>query len=283
MNPYLLQPPVLISFSGGRTSGYMLGHILEAFGGKLPPGIHVSFANTGKEMPQTLEFVAEIGERWRVKIDWLEFDPKAPNKTKRVSFTTASRTGEPFEELIRAKNFLPNPVTRHCTSELKVKRFISLMRDTYGYKHWDNAVGLRADEQRRVSKQRARNDQGKERFDTVMPLAEAGVTKEMVVEWWEKQNFNLRLVNVDGKTPYGNCDLCFMKGAPQILDMIRERPELVDWWVKMETVVNKPQGKNAATFRIDRPTYAKMAKAVKDQMVFDFPNFDEAIPCYCTD
>ena len=33
MNPYLIEGPAVISFSGGRTSGYMLKHILDAHGG----------------------------------------------------------------------------------------------------------------------------------------------------------------------------------------------------------------------------------------------------------
>ena len=53
---------VQISFSGGRTSGYMLYKILEANNG-LPSNAVVSFQNTGKEMPETLDFVQQVSER----------------------------------------------------------------------------------------------------------------------------------------------------------------------------------------------------------------------------
>ena len=49
MNPYRVDPPFYVSFSGGRTSGYLLRHVLDAWGGSLPEGGHVLFANTGKE------------------------------------------------------------------------------------------------------------------------------------------------------------------------------------------------------------------------------------------
>lgn len=58
MNPYRLPDGnVQIAFSGGRTSAYMLHKLLDANGG-LPDRAVVTFQNTGREMPETLDFVA---------------------------------------------------------------------------------------------------------------------------------------------------------------------------------------------------------------------------------
>ena len=65
MNPYKIEGPALISFSGGRTSGFMLKKIIDAHGGLLPEDVYVVFANIGKEMRQTLDFVNERPDR-----DW---------------------------------------------------------------------------------------------------------------------------------------------------------------------------------------------------------------------
>ena len=46
---YLIETPFVVSFSGGRTSAFMLRNILDAYGGSLPAQGHVVFANTGKE------------------------------------------------------------------------------------------------------------------------------------------------------------------------------------------------------------------------------------------
>ena len=62
-DPYLIQGPALISFSGGRTSAYMLKQIIDAHRGKLPDDVHVAFANTGKEREETLRFVNECARR----------------------------------------------------------------------------------------------------------------------------------------------------------------------------------------------------------------------------
>lgn len=278
-DPYRIKGPALVSFSGGRSSAFMLKHILDAHSGILPSDVVVAFMNTGKERPQTLEFVAECAERWCVPVDWLEY---RDGKTVPVTFQTASREGEPFEALIRARQFLPNPVARFCTQELKVRRARDLMREL-GHRHWDMVIGIRADEPRRVAKLRAANESGKERWDQIAPMAVVGVTKEDVISWWAQQPFDLRLPNVDGKTPAGNCDLCFLKGKGVIQQLMRERPEWADWWIRMEALAlalaSKPSG---ASFRIDRPSYAAMLSDVQSQCETVTVG-DPGIECFCGD
>ena len=72
-DPFLITGPAVISFSGGRTSAYMLWRILQAHGGQLPGDVVVCFANTGREMPATLDFVHECATRWGVHVTWLEY------------------------------------------------------------------------------------------------------------------------------------------------------------------------------------------------------------------
>jgi len=57
INPYRISEPTCISFSGGRTSAFMLWNVLQANDGKLPDEAIVCFANTGKEDEATLKFV----------------------------------------------------------------------------------------------------------------------------------------------------------------------------------------------------------------------------------
>ena len=158
--------PAHVCFSGGRTSAYMLFRLLQAHGGTLPPDWRVVFANTGLEMPPTLDFVREVGDRWDVPIDWIEYVPAKP-LFRVVDYESASRKGEPFEQLIDKKGRLPSPRSRFCTEELKVlstKRFLV----SEGWARWTQILGIRADEPKRVRPARDR------RWITWHPLARGG-------------------------------------------------------------------------------------------------------------
>jgi 3'-phosphoadenosine 5'-phosphosulfate sulfotransferase (PAPS reductase)/FAD synthetase len=234
MSPYRIEGPALISFSGGRTSGFMLHEIVRAFDGKLPDDVHVCFANTGKEREETLTFVQRCSEAFGVHVHWLErrerYGPLADRFTE-VSHNSASRQGEPFATVIQARGYTPNAVTRFCTDELKVKVMGFFAQETLGWDHWTSIIGLRADEGHRVLKALASNDAGKRRDRMAMPLMKAGVTKADVMAFWGAQPFDLGLRGYEG-----NCDLCFLKSRGKLSTIIREQPGTADWWIEQEKV-----------------------------------------------
>ena len=281
MNPYLITEPTCISFSGGRTSAYMLYKVLEAHGGKMPDDGIVCFANTGKEEEATLKFVNDCSVNWGVKIHWLEYQEheKPEYRYKEVTYETAARNGEPFEAIIRKRQYLPNPVTRFCTSELKIRTMACFLKhsglfDDCTKSELENAswIGLRYDEARRAAKVADKRR---------IPLFTAKVSVQDIGNFWAKQPFNLELPTYNGRTLAGNCDLCFLKPANQIATLIAERPERAIWWANMEALAlaSKPSG---ATFHKDRPGYASMMQFTKDQISLIDPD-EEGIACFCGD
>ncbi|MCL2160704.1 MAG: phosphoadenosine phosphosulfate reductase family protein [Betaproteobacteria bacterium] len=278
---YRIDSPTIISFSGGRTSGLMLYRILEAHDGKLPDDIHVVFANTGKEMPETLDFVQECSQRWNVSITWVEYadhnDPQL--RWKIVDYASASRHGEPFAAMIGRRKMLPNPVMRMCTGHLKVRPKKLYVQQVLGWTEWDVAIGFRADELHRVARLSKPHKEPYERF---APLARAGITAVDVSAFWQAQPFDLQLPNHNGKTMHGNCDLCFLKGAGQIMSLIRECPSRAKWWMEQESRITTTGGQGHL-FRKDRPSYADMFRIVEEQD--EFPGFDDfaVMDCACTD
>lgn len=275
MNPFLTNGPTCISFSGGRTSGYMLYRILEAHNMSLPSDTYVCFANTGKEEEATLRFIQRCSEEWNVDIHWVEYSNDEP-RFKKVTFDTASRNGEPFEELIRKRQYLPNPVTRFCTSELKIRTISKYLKSIGWSDHneTEDWIGIRADEPRRAAKIADKSR---------IPLAVAGITVRDIGNFWALQKFDLELPTINGRTMHGNCDLCFLKPGAQIVSLIQQKPERAIWWSKMEALAlalaSKPSG---ASFRKDRPGYASMLQFTQEQINMFDPN-EEGIACFCGD
>lgn len=229
----------MVSFSGGRTSAYMTIKLLEVEKFNENNTV-ICFANTGREAEETLEFVDKVDKYLGGdKIVWLEYDnqiipgeftKKGRNKYhhtfKKVDFETADRKGLPFEKLIKARNYVPNRVTRFCTQELKIRPIKKFMM-SLGYKHWNNLVGIRYDEPGRYFKL-IENDK-KERWENSAPLWEWKITKKDVLSFWEKMPFNLELEEI-----HGNCDFCFLKGMAKRLRIAQTKPDNLKWWMAQE-------------------------------------------------
>lgn len=296
MNPYILDTPAVVSFSGGRTSGMMLRRIIDAHGGTLPDGIKVVFNNTGKERPETLDFVERCSQQWGVPVVWLEYTstlktrPLVKSKNGRtesayehgfqvVDYATASRDGKPMEAAITARNMLPNVMARFCTVECKIRTTDRYLR-SLGWTAWTNAIGFRADEPQRIAKLAATNRHSRE--EPVTPLGKAGVTKADVIAFWDRQPFRLNLQDHEG-----NCDLCFLKGAGKIRRILKDRPDLADWWVRMEATADSrglARNPSVAFFRKDRPRYAVQLELAQRPALFDDPGDDLLeVACHCTD
>lgn len=279
MNPYKIDVPTCISFSGGRTSAYLLWRVLQENNG-LPKDAVILFANTGKEDDATLRFCHNVETNWNVPITWLEYrDADPPFEV--VTYETASRNGEPFEALVKKKGYLPNPIARFCTVDLKILTFERYLKAS-GWTEWDNLIGIRADEQRRVSKIRANPSDGRKGVTRYMPLADDGITKEDISKFWQAQPFDLGLPNINGITYHGNCDLCFLKGASQIFSLIAEKPSRATWWANIEASITEPKIRDGDKFRTDRPGYAAMLDYSKAQSNLFDPT-EEAIACFCGD
>jgi len=224
---------IQISFSGGRTSAFMLHKILEA-NGNLPDRVKVVFTNTGKEMTETLDFIQECSHRWDVPVVWVEYEEiETKNSYKIVNHNSASRNGEPFEKIIKRYGRLPNALQRFCTGILKVQTGAKYLQ-SFKWKYWKNATGIRFDEKRRQKDGLINNW-----YYGWYPMIAAEHIINDVESFWAKQSFKLNLPIVNGKTMMGNCDICFLKSEAQIAMMMRQFPEKAKWWIDMEKQTGK--------------------------------------------
>jgi hypothetical protein len=197
------------------------------------------FNNTGREREETLTFVQQVDQHYDLGVVWLEadvkFGEKKSSRHRIVSYDKASRNGEPFEDVI-AKYGIPNKAFPHCSRELKLYPTQSYAR-SIGWEDCQYAIGIRIDEIDRMSANRKRDR-------LIYPLISMiPTTKYDINAFWMTMPFDLQL-----KSYEGNCDLCWKKSDRKLLTIIKENPQLTDWWRDMEAKYGEfvPEGKRPA-------------------------------------
>lgn len=220
-----MKPRIRASFSGGRSSAKMCEILQRHFSGTHE--IVYTFANTSWEHPDTLRFVDAV-DRWLgLNLVWLEavVHPGRKSCTHRVvTYETAKRGGEVFEDVV-VKYGLPNQVFKLCTRELKTNvmnsyaRSIGWLPGTY-----ETAIGIRADEPRRVRREVA------ERERIIYPLVDIEPTdKQDVLTYFEQFTWDLGI-----EEHHGNCTACFQKSDRKLLTLYRENPANFDFPVRLD-------------------------------------------------
>ena len=214
-----------ISFSGGESSAYMTYRLLSEYGDMYDKKV-VVFANTGQEHEETLRFVDRCDQELGFNVVWIEAIVSSTHGVgtgfKIVDFQSASRNGEPFEEVIK-KYGIPNMSFISCTRELKQAPLKAFQKSHWNGEKCDTAIGIRADEWDRINIEKAK----KERL--IYPLAEWGVLKSDVNRFWAQQSFRLRLKGYEG-----NCKTCWKKSDLKLGTIALENPEWFDFFREME-------------------------------------------------
>lgn len=216
---------LLVSFSGGETSAFMAQWMWKNKQDEFE--MIFVFANTGQENEETLEFVENFSKHFGIEIVWIEakviHEFGVGTKHEIVNFYTASRKGEPFENVIK-KYGIPNQANPQCTRELKEYPIKSYAK-SIGWKDYYTAIGIRIDEADRI------NAKAKEKR-LIYPLISNNyipMTKPEINFWWSNQNFRLNL-----KGYQGNCKWCWKKSKPKLLKIAKENPEHFDFPKMME-------------------------------------------------
>jgi len=218
-----LKDKLLVSFSGGETSAYMLWWVLKNWSNRYE--IKVVFANTGEENEETLIFVEQCSKLFKVEVVWVEAVVNPENRKgtthKIVDFETASRNTKIFESVI-SKYGIPNPATPHCNREMKLRPIESYMR-SIGWKKYYTAIGIRVDEFDRM------NPKMKEKRLLYPLISEKPTSKPKINQWWGQQPFRLPL-----KGYQGNCKTCWKKSDAKLYTLINESRCKFDFFENME-------------------------------------------------
>lgn len=222
---------ILVSFSGGRTSAFMLYWVWLNLRDRYD--IIVVFANTGKEVEGTLEFINQCSRAWSIPIVWVEYTPKGKGYSavpKVVTFETASRKGEPFEAMIQ-KLGIPSSAVPFCSTVLK-NRTIRAYARSIGWKGYYTAIGIRGDELDRISKNYLKEKIIYPLVNTThWPSIGQDIAKADVFKFWAGQPFDLAI-----DPDLGNCDNCWKKNLNLLVRNATRYPDTFTWWGDIETL-----------------------------------------------
>lgn len=207
---------LLVLNSGGATSAFMTRQLLTKCADEYE--MIVCFANTSQENNETLDFVRDCDASFGFNTVWLEADVNPvkgkPTGHKVVSYETAKRSGEVFEEVVK-KYGIPNNSYKHCTRELKEAPIHSYIR-SIGWKKGEylTAIGIRTDEPRRINRKVSVQHQQIK----IYPLVDIFPSDKLdVLDFWEEQDFRLNLEDYKG-----NCKCCFKKSDKKLQQIYRD-------------------------------------------------------------
>lgn len=181
-------------------------------------------ANTSKEDEESLIFMDKCDKFFGFGMNWIEAiinqEKGKGTDYKITDFENLKRNGEIFEDGIK-KYGIPSKINKWCNRELKLVPLKKFCDNIFGAKNYSIAVGMRADEMDRVSKDYKNNN-------VFYPLLDNGITTKERNKFWSDKPIQIKIPAYKG-----NCDMCFEKSNRKLMTIISEEPNKAIWWDKM--------------------------------------------------
>ena len=180
-------------------------------------------ANTSKERKESLIYMEKCDKHYNLNLVWLEAEfhenGKAPTP-KVVDYNSLKTNGEIFEKGIK-KLGIPNMKNKWCNRDLKLNPLSKYAASIFGKDNYSVAVGLRADEMDRVSKDYKTNN-------VFYPLLDKGIGSRERNKFWQQQPIKIGIPAFKG-----NCDMCFEKSNRKLMTIINEEYQFATRWQNM--------------------------------------------------
>ncbi|HCD5100653.1 TPA: phosphoadenosine phosphosulfate reductase family protein [Acinetobacter baumannii] len=220
----------VISFSGGRTSGYAVNLF------KNDPDAYFIFMDTGAEHPATYQFIKDIVKHWKINLVCLRVVVNPQMKKgvgyKIIPLDELKQDLEPWRDMLK-KYGSPYYDMPFCTARMKTEPFEKYCNDVFGKNNYERWIGIRSDEQKRLPIEVLEklglpiHKDAKKQKAGFRYLAEiSDFTKEDVLDWWEQQPFDLAITE-----HLGNCVFCIKKHLNKVALAAKDEPEQAVKWI----------------------------------------------------
>lgn len=196
----------VISFSGGRTSAYLVNLMRD------DPDARFVFMDTGAEHPATYEFVRNVVKHFGIELTCLRVDVNPElgkgNGYKVISIDDIRQDLKPWAAMIE-KYGVPYVGGAFCTDRMKLGPFTKYCNDEFGKGNFETWLGIRADEPNRLTPKHG-----------IRFLAEiSDFEKRDILNWWSSQDFDLGIDEWNG-----NCVFCMKKSDLKLAAAQRDNP-----------------------------------------------------------
>lgn len=212
----------VVSFSGGRTSAYLVYKIEEMRKSGEIENVDYIFMDTGAEHPKTYEFIKKCVDHFGIDLTCLrtKVDPERGVGTSYtvVSIDECKCDLKPWRAYAE-KYGVPQVPFADCTKELKITPYEKYVKEKYGKDGYITWLGIRADEPKRLTPK-----------DNIRYLAEISDFEKIdIFNWWKRQPFDLEIES----EWLGNCVFCLKKGISRVALAVRDEPELAKEWSEL--------------------------------------------------
>lgn len=212
----------VVSFSGGRTSAYMVSLMEKMRRNGEMDDVRYVFMDTGAEHPKTYEFIKNCVDHFKIDLRCIRTDISMDFGTgPKYTEITLDECGPDLQPWIDMTRKYGTPYTHgaFCTDRMKTAPYKKFCDDQFGKKSYVTWLGIRSDETRRINLARG----GYRYLAEVSPM-----TKIDINGWWSEMPFDLDLPDY-----LGNCVFCLKKGDNKIALAMRKEPELAKQFNEM--------------------------------------------------
>jgi len=194
----------IVSFSGGRTSAYMVYLIEEMRKRGDIDNVHYVFMDTGAEHPKTYEFVKNVVNHFDIDLKCImaKINPEHGIGTtyERVALSDVGYSLDVWKSFVD-KYGTPYAHLAHCTKMMKTEPYNKFCNEMFGKGNYISWLGIRIDEPKRL---RPRDD--------AKYLADISDYEKLdILDFWRNQPFDLGI-----EEWLGNCVFCVKKGTNKI-------------------------------------------------------------------
>jgi hypothetical protein len=237
---------LMVTVSGGRSSAFMAYHILQNEKYKDYNKVFV-FCNTGMERPETIDFLKNIVNYWKIDLNIIEGvysnEMNVGVSYKVVDFGTMNMNALPFSQMIEHKNKgifdgMPNPEAPYCSDMMKTRPAKKFADEIFGVNKYKKAIGYRKEDMpKRISWAEIKEE--KQRIFPLLTDFELPISQIDLNKFWDKQPFKL---SIHGSL--GNCELCWKKSDNNLIENIIYGTRFIDWFKKEEEKYNSVSFRN---------------------------------------